>query len=102
MKHQDFEAREKASRQTLINMGVDPDFVPVLESQDEEDSPAKKESDSKAKASTETARAGGLALFCDYCGGNGHPEAECPHRIHAHDSSSSEEEEEDSGNESDM
>eukprot|EP01032_Pedospumella_encystans_P008307 gene8307-9879_t len=98
----DFEAREKASRQTLINMGVDPDFVPVLESQDEEESSVKKDNSDKAKASAESAMVGGLALFCDYCGGNGHPEAECPHRIHAHDSSSSEEEEEDSGNESDM
>ena len=83
-------------------MGVDPDFVPVLESQDEEESTAKKDNSDKAKASAESARAGGLALFCDYCGGNGHPEAECPHRIHAHDSSSSDDEEEDSGNESDM
>ncbi len=83
-------------------MGVDPDFVPVLESPDEEEVAVKKNT-GKAQASVDTARVANLALFCDYCGGNGHPEAECPHRIHAHDSSSEEEEEEeDSGNESDM
>jgi len=86
-------------------MGVDPDFVPVLESPDEDEVAVKKDIGGMARASIDTARVGNLALFCDYCGGNGHPEVECPHRIHAHDSSSSEEEEEeegDSGNESDM
>lgn len=88
-------------------MGVDPDYVPVLESQEDVDVPATGKSCGNSnsvysRASAEDARMGALAVFCDYCGGNGHPEAECPHRIHAHDSSSEEEEEEDSGNESDM
>lgn len=90
-------------------MGVDPDYVPVLESQEDEEVPATGKSGgnrssvySRGSSGAEDGRMGALAVFCDYCGGNGHPEAECPHRIHAHDSSSEEEEEEDSGNESDI
>ena len=89
-------------------MGIDPDFVPDSENPDEE-SRAGVTSATKttASASCRDGRAATPAMFCDYCGGKDHPEADCPHRLNNAGESESEsesesEEDRDSGNESDM
>lgn len=104
---QEFEAREKSHRKALVDLGIDPDFVPVIEGPDEEEpraaSTLKTTTSSSGGGRTgDGSRAATPAMFCDYCGGKDHPEADCPHRLKDVESSSSESEEEDSGNESDM
>lgn len=37
------------------------------------------------------------SLFCDYCGGNGHPEKECPHRLHGSEDEDESSDESDGG-----
>jgi len=86
-----------------VELGVDPDFVPETEGPDEEDPRAASAHKTPVSGRAgETGRAATPAMFCDYCGGKDHPEADCPHRLKDVESSSSESEEDDSGNESDM
>jgi hypothetical protein len=87
--------RERAARQTLISLGIDPDAPLVTDEAALDDPPAPLRSEARAQPALSR-----LPL-CDACGETGHAESACPHRLYEDEDEDDDDEEEGDDDEDD-